>query len=230
MSSESLLRSAKLRYTGGALDHEIGKTLFDFPSVQVERNPFPHFSVSDFCDPAFASRLLHWFESGADWKSRRMANFYVYSDINLRTADLPTNMEFLVDQEFLTHLRQEVGSLFGAKLDGFVDVTAHRLAAGDRIRTHSDWVTLRFTHRMLLQVNQGWKPGNGGVLGLLDRDPKSGSRPRVKSIVPHHRSGFAFEVSEKSFHKVSRVNDGERYTLIFSFYPPQPPRPASPSK
>lgn len=204
-----------------------GEMLFDFPSARVERDPFPHFSVADFCDPAFAARLLQWFEREAEWKSRRMANFYVYSDINLRTSDLPKEMEFLVEDEFLSHLRREVGRSFGAKLEGYVDVTAHRLAAGDRIRAHSDWVTLRFTHRMLVQVNRGWKPGNGGVLGLLDRDPKTEGRPRVKSIEPHHRSGFAFEVSEKSFHRVSRVTEGERYTLIFSFYPPRGARQVS---
>ena len=198
--------------------------LFAFPSVCVEEYPFRHFSIPDFCDENFASRLLHWFESGADWKSRRMANFYVYSDINLRTADLPDDLSFLVDDAYLSTLRRCVGQCFHTELKGYVDVTAHRLAAGDLIRAHSDWVTLRFTHRMLLQVNRGWKKGNGGVLGLLDRDPKTNGRPRVKSIVPHHRSGFAFEVSQKSFHRVTRVNEGERYTLIFSFYPPQAAR------
>jgi Rps23 Pro-64 3,4-dihydroxylase Tpa1-like proline 4-hydroxylase len=197
---------------------------FDFPSAQLQRDPFMHFSVPDFCADSLATRLLEWFESGAEWKHREMANFYVYSDINLRTADLPENMAFLVEDSFLDHLRQEVGKIFGVKLEGYVNVTAHRLGVGDRIRAHSDWATLRFTHRMLVQVNRGWKPGNGGVLGLLDRDPKSDGRPRVKSIVPLHRSGFAFEVSETSFHRVTRVTEGERYTLIFSFYPPQPPR------
>jgi Rps23 Pro-64 3,4-dihydroxylase Tpa1-like proline 4-hydroxylase len=197
---------------------------FDFPSIQLQHVPFTHFSVPNFCDDALASRLLNWFESGAEWKYRKMTNFYVYSDINLRTADLPDDMTFLVDDAFLGDLRHEVGKSFDAKLEGYVNVTAHRLAAGDRIRTHSDWAELRFTHRLLVQVNRGWKRGNGGVLGLLDRDPESSGRPRIKTIVPLHRSGFAFEVSEKSFHRVSRVTEGERYTLIFSFYPPQPAR------
>jgi Rps23 Pro-64 3,4-dihydroxylase Tpa1-like proline 4-hydroxylase len=196
---------------------------FDFPSVQLQHAPFAHFSVPNFCEDAFAARLLQWFESEAEWKHRKMTNFYVYSDINLRTADLPDDMTFLVADTFLDHLRQEVGKSFSAKLEGYVNVTAHRLAAGDRIRAHSDWAELRFTHRILVQVNRGWKRGNGGVLGLLDRDPKTGGRPRIKPIVPLHRSGFGFEVSEKSFHRVSRVAKGERYTLIFSFYPPQPP-------
>jgi hypothetical protein len=197
---------------------------FDFRSVQLQQAPFPHFSVPDFCDDEFAAEMLLWFETGADWKRRNMAGFYVYSDINLRTSDLPDGMAFLVDDAFSEHLRQEVGKSFGAELEGYVNVTAHRLAAGDRIRAHSDWASLRFTHRMLVQVNRGWNPGNGGVLGLLDRDPKTSGRARAKSIMPFHRSGFGFEVSEQSFHRVTRVAQGERYTLIFSFYPPQPPR------
>lgn len=197
---------------------------FDFPSVQLQQTPFAHFFVPNFCDDSLACRLLDWFESGADWKSRKMEKFYRYSDINLRTSDLPEDMAFLTDDSFVDYLRYEVGKSFGIMLEGYVDITAHRLAAGDRIRTHSDWVALRFTHRMLIQVNRGWRPGQGGVLGLLDRDPKSGGRPRVKSIEPAHRSGFAFEVSETSFHRVTRVVKGERYTLIFSFYPPRSSR------
>ena len=214
-----------LRYTTTALSRALsitGNTLFDFPSVRVEHTPFSHFSVTNFCNSTFATRLLKWFESEADWKPRRMENFYVYSDINLRTSELPRALAFLIDEVFLAQLRHEVGKSFSTKLEGFVDVTAHRLGEGDRIRAHSDFVTLRFTHRLLLQVNRGWKPGNGGVLNLLDRDPHTDSRPRIRAIVPQHRSGFAFEVSEKSFHKVTRVREGERYTLLFSFYPPQP--------
>ena len=200
----------------------MGKTPFDFSSVRLQNIPFSHFSAPDFCSNPFASRLLKWFESGADWKFRRMENFYVYSDINLRTSDLPAALAFLVEESFLTQLRQEVGKLFGVNLKGYVDVTAHRLGPGDRIRAHSDYTTLRFTHRMLVHVNRGWEPGSGGVLCLLDRDPKTGGRPRIKPIAPHHRGGFAFEISEKSFHKVTRVTEGERYSLLFSFYPPQP--------
>jgi Rps23 Pro-64 3,4-dihydroxylase Tpa1-like proline 4-hydroxylase len=193
-----------------------------FSEIRFCPHPFRHFTAENFADAGFSTRLLRWFEKKADWKARKIENFYRYSDINLRTSDLVPELSFLVQEDFLRQLQHQVGEAFGVAIKGYVDVTGHRLAAGDRIRVHSDFVTLRFTHRLLVQVNHGWAPGNGGVLGLLDRDPESAGPPKVKRIVPLHRSGFAFEVSKKSFHKVSRVIRGERYTLIFSFYPPQP--------
>ena len=198
--------------------------LLNFSKIRFCPKPFRHFTAECFADAGFSARLLRWFEQKADWKARKIQNFYRYSDINLRTSDLDSELSFLIEEGFLTQLQQKVGDVFGVPIKGYVDVTGHRLAAGDRIRIHSDFVTLRFTHRLLVQVNRGWEPKNGGVLGLLDRDPEMSGRPRVKRIVPQHRSGFAFEVSKKSFHKVSRVTSGERYTLIFSFYPPQSAR------
>jgi 2-oxoglutarate-Fe(II)-dependent oxygenase superfamily protein len=199
--------------------------LLDFSQVRLCTRPFRHFTAENFAGAAFSNCLLRWFEKKADWKARKIENFYRYSDINLRTSDLAPQLAFLVQDDFLRQLQQDVGHAFGVALSGYVDVTGHRLASGDRIRVHSDFVTLRFTHRLLVQVNHGWVPGNGGVLGLLDRDPEADGHPRSKRIAPLHRSGFAFEVSRRSFHKVSRVTRGERYTLIFSFYPPQPGKP-----
>jgi hypothetical protein len=37
-------------------------------------------------------------------------------------------------------------------------------------------------------------------------------------ISPTSRSGFGFEISNSSYHAVSQVYQGDRYTLVFSFY------------
>ena len=34
---------------------------------------------------------------------------------------------------------------------------------------------------------------------------------------PTHRSAFGFEISERSFHAVSTIRDGERFTLVYTF-------------
>jgi hypothetical protein len=37
-------------------------------------------------------------------------------------------------------------------------------------------------------------------------------------ILPTSRSAFGFEISTASYHAISQVHQGDRYTLVFSFY------------
>jgi hypothetical protein len=70
------------------------------------------------------------------------------------------------------------------------------------------------SHRLLIQINEGWEASQGGLLMLLgSAEPES-----VQSVLlPVHGSGFAFEISPKSFHAVSSIITGERYTLVYTF-------------
>jgi hypothetical protein len=54
-------------------------------------------------------------------------------------------------------------------------------------------------------------------MGISRLNEKESSR---NFVPPVHRSGFAFEISERSFHSVTPVLHGERYTLSYTFYPP----------
>lgn len=36
-------------------------------------------------------------------------------------------------------------------------------------------------------------------------------------VMPTHGSGFAFEISPVSYHAVSSIRSGERYTLVYTF-------------
>ncbi|MNR42533.1 hypothetical protein D3C85_1610590 [compost metagenome] len=38
------------------------------------------------------------------------------------------------------------------------------------------------------------------------------------SILPLHNTAFAFEISPRSFHAVSTINSGERFTVVLSFF------------
>ncbi len=46
-----------------------------------------------------------------------------------------------------------------------------------------------------------------------DRNPESLAR----SVRPTHGSGFAFEISQASFHAVSSITEGERFTLVYTY-------------
>ena len=95
-----------------------------------------------------------------------------------------------------------------------VDVNAHRLTPGQVIRVHNDYIAGAETHRLLIQLNAGWATAQGGLLMLFEEEDVASVR---NVILPVHGSGFAFEISPRSFHAVSEIRNGERYTLVYTF-------------
>ena len=97
-----------------------------------------------------------------------------------------------------------------------VEVTAHKLVPDQTIRVHNDYIVGGESHRLLLQLNRGWEPSNGGYLMFF-----GGPEPETVSevIEPINGSVQAFSISPRSYHAVSTVHRGERFTVVYSFYP-----------
>lgn len=182
--------------------------------------PFPHLEFHNFHDLQVADSLLSWLESEAAWQPRKLDGFGGYADIALSVGDLPPAQSFLLLPEYLSSLRSQMARHFEIERDGYVRVTAHRILPGGSLQPHCDSSHIRFTHRLLVQLNRGWTLDAGGLLCLHDGAPSTRPDGKVKSILPTHNSAFAFEISDRSFHSVSRVLSGERYTLSYTFYPP----------
>jgi hypothetical protein len=191
---------------------------FRFENAEVIHSPFLHFVAPDFLDEEVAQSLLEWFEHDAVWVEKNVANFYESHDLSLRASTLPTTLQFLIDEDFLTTVREHVTRKLNAKLGTKTDVTAHRLQPGDRIAIHSDFGELKQTHRLLIQVNRGWSLENGGMLMFMANEHPDGPSENDCYYIPEHRAAFCFEVSPKSLHAVSRVLKDYRYTLCLSFY------------
>jgi Rps23 Pro-64 3,4-dihydroxylase Tpa1-like proline 4-hydroxylase len=112
-------------------------------------------------------------------------------------------------------LREELEKSFSTKLAQRVDLTAHKLIPGQRIRIHNDYIPGEESHRILIQLNRGWNEENGGILMFFASDNASDVQD---AFLPTHNTSVAFEISPRSFHAVSAINSGERYTLVISFY------------
>lgn len=194
---------------------------FRFDSAAVSLRPYPHFEAANFLDPSDAEFLLEWFERKAPWQPRRLQGYEGYADIPLQLLDLPARLKPLLASELLSNLRGSMARCFAIEPEGYVKVTAHRLLKGSSLRPHTDLAPLPFTHRLIIHLNRGWSAENGGLLLLFDGDPAGHARTAEKTLVPVHRSAFAFQVSRRSFHAVTPVVAGERYTLSYTFYPPQ---------
>jgi Rps23 Pro-64 3,4-dihydroxylase Tpa1-like proline 4-hydroxylase len=156
---------------------------------------------------------LGWMETDALW-SLRIANFYEQWEMHLDDTTLPSRLLPLLHRSTVCCLvRTMFGPFTDAKLD-LIDLTAHKLLSGQTIRIHNDYLEGEESHRLLLQLNRGWTDNQGGLLMLFG----SSHVDDVQRVIrPLHASATAFAISPNSFHAVSTVQSGERYTLVYSF-------------
>lgn len=186
----------------------------DLSAAVLRSHPFPCFTVAEAISGELEEALLAWFELEAPWRLAVM-DFYEQYEFDFRDVDLPAKLKPLFSDGTISELRRNVGVLLGASLKPEVDITAHRLNRSQKIRIHNDARPDGETHRFLVQLNRSWNEANGGLL-MLFRGPEVESLDHL--ISPMSRSAFGFEISNASYHAVSQVHDGDRYTLVFSFY------------
>jgi hypothetical protein len=176
--------------------------------------PFQHFLVPGVLSEKVSLAALEWLERDAPWKLVH-ADFYDQYEFDLIDARLPDGLHFLNQPWFADQLRADVEGLFSVKLDSRIDVTAHKLITGQRIRIHNDYIPGGETHRLLIQLNRGWRNEDGGLL-LFFKSPNPEDVHRV--ICPVHNNAIGFAISRSSHHAVSTIHAGERFTLVYSFY------------
>jgi hypothetical protein len=158
--------------------------------------------------------LLNWFETDAPWRLAT-TDFYEQYEFSFDDAIIPPPLHSMFSDAGISDLRDKVGRLFGACLSPTVEITAHQLKSSQTIRIHNDFRPAGETHRFLIQINRGWRDEHGGLL-MLFRGP---SVETVEHIIPPtSRSAFGFCISRGSYHAVSKVHGGNRYTIVFSFY------------
>jgi hypothetical protein len=189
-----------------------------FDEIELVTTPFPHFAQPDFLGEEIGLELLQWCECCAPWKDNTIPGFYEVSDCNLRHVAVPPLIADLVNEPFLFELRMLIASLFGARIGEQVDVTVHRMLSGQRIGIHTDYGDQARSHRLVIQLNRGWSLSDGGLLMFLNSADANPCSDSYVCYRPVHRSAAAFEISPRSHHAVTRVNNGCRYTLTYSFH------------
>ena len=188
--------------------------LLRLESLEAFTEPFPYFTATEGLGKVIGSAFLVWLETEAPWKLVE-TDFYEQYEFSLVGIPLPPALRYLTRRPFLDDLRAQVERIFGVRLSERTDCTAHRLVQGQRIRIHNDCIPEGETHRVLLQLNRGWHSGQGGYFMLFNSSDVSDVH---RVFLPVSNSIVGFAISEKSNHAVSTVYDGERFTLVFSFY------------
>ncbi len=186
----------------------------DFTGIEFQNEPFDYFLLPKAFDDDESLFVLNWLETDAPWNLVE-ADFYTQYEFNVEDVKLPEGIAFLYERYFLDYLIEQFENLFSVRLKTKADLTAHKLVNGHTIRLHNDFIPGRETHRLLIQLNRNWQDENGGFLLFFN---SSAPEDIHRVIHPVHNSSVGFAISQKSNHAVSTVYNGERYTLVYSFY------------
>jgi Rps23 Pro-64 3,4-dihydroxylase Tpa1-like proline 4-hydroxylase len=183
-------------------------------AVRTFSEPFPYLVSLEALKPEVSLTVLTWFEIQAPWELVE-TDFYEQFECSLWDVQLPANLVFLRASSFISAVKKRMAERFDASLSDHVDITAHKLVPGQRIRLHNDFIPGAETHRLLIQFNRGWHDENGGLLIFFNSaDPAD----MHKIFQPVHNSAVGFAISATSYHAVSKLHGGERFTLVYSFY------------
>ncbi len=190
------------------------RPVVDLSSARLETDPFPFAVVPDALCGDVEQAALSWFDHAAPWHLTE-ESFYSQHEFDMRDVELPSDIARLAAGATLAALRELISELFHRRLRTTVDMTAHRLTAGQRIRIHDDYLEGGATHRLIVQLNRGWTAGDGGHLLLF-----GGREPEDVRVVlaPVSKQALIFEISRRSHHAVSEVARGERYSIVYSFH------------
>ncbi len=175
--------------------------------------PFPHFHSMHVLDSDVALQILTWLEMAKHWKLVA-TNFYEQFEFSLGDVEIPDHLSFLEDGSFASIVLKQMTGMFKVRLANKVEMVAHKLVSGQRIRIHNDSLEGGETHRLVIQFNSDWTSTHGGLFVIFaNAAPESVHR----IIMPLHNSAVGFEISNNSHHAISTVCGSARYSLVFSF-------------
>jgi hypothetical protein len=186
-----------------------------FGDVATSRTPFPYFVAQQVFERDVADALLSWLEEEAPWDLHE-GPFFEQFETNLKAAQLPPACSGISEAATLAALRHEVGAALGVKLSDRVTISAHKLVPGQGIGVHNDAPDEGHeTHRLVVAFGRSYDDRHGGHLIFLNS-----SRPDDLHRIfrPLHNTGVGFAMSDASYHAVTEVREGARYSVVFSFW------------
>ncbi|GAA0886413.1 hypothetical protein GCM10009120_50120 [Sphingobacterium siyangense subsp. cladoniae] len=188
-------------------------TVINLEEIEISNDPFHHFSRVNLFDNAFARKLLEWLASDLNWEYTE-TDFYTQYEFSLKDIIVPEDLISVNSNETIDYIRRIFSKVFNVVNLELVDVTIHMLLDGHKMGVHNDFIGGEESHRLVVQLNNGWNESKGGYLMLFNsRDPQDVS----KLVQPRHNTAIGFAISPNSYHAVSRVNNFERYTLVYTF-------------
>ncbi|MBK5966649.1 hypothetical protein CCR95_21870 [Thiocystis minor] len=167
-------------------------------------HPFPFFCVDAAFSEEQCAALEGLFLPTNDWQHRDGA-FYQCSLCDV-TEKIPAS--------FQTELLARMREITRLPLVNRILVTAQRMLPGHVIGRHSDRPFLGYEMvRLVVQLNQHWRPDHGGVLELFS----SPDGQAVFRVDPEYNTAVGFPLHAGSYHGVTEVTQ-PRQTVVFNFW------------
>lgn len=185
--------------------------------ITCSQSPYPHLIANECLNPSLAEALLEWFEKEAAWKLNKVNRFYEVHDLDLTATPFPEHLSVMRQPRLYNVVRRILERQMCVRLSRSVHVMVQKMTQGQYIKTHTDWSEGGPAHRFVVQLNRGWKRSQGGLLVMLPKLNAHASSRGSQTYVPVHCSGIGFEISERSYHAVTPVKSGERYSMVFSY-------------
>jgi hypothetical protein len=178
---------------------------------EVAATPFRYATLTECFMPQVGEYLLDWLERDAPWTAKR-TDFYEQYEFSCWDSASPA-ASYLTRNDVLDAVRIAMTRMFEREFESDVSIVCHKLVRGHRIGIHNDYLIGEESHRLTIQLNRGLTDADGGFLMLFS----SGNPADVCRVLrPRHLSALAFEISSDSFHAVSEMHGGARYTIIYS--------------
>ena len=186
----------------------------NFSWARSYEQPYRHVWIPRLFPSTSNDRIVDWLEQVLPWKFIEN-KLYRQFEFSLQDISPPADLEFLLADDTLAAMMKWLREEFDLPEIESTDVVAHWLERGHCIGIHNDYRKDGETLRLLLQFSRKL---TGGVT-MLFRNQSPDSVCRL--FQPIHGTGIALAISEISYHAVSKVQDGQRFTLVYSFRPYQ---------
>ena len=191
---------------------EVGDDVLSFENVVRRTDPYPHIVSPRFYTEQFADTLLGWLETESNWALNESMRYEQY-ELGFSGFTHCRDIQGLWDGGVLGRIRDGVTRAIGFPVSSRINISAHKMFPGQQTYIHTDKVPHE-THRIVVTLNRGRPADSGGNLVLL-----SGSKPADMAVVFKQISNSAvcFGLDSRSYHAVSRVKSGTRFTIIYTF-------------
>jgi len=206
-------RTTRIAHVTITTDLEVRDDVLSFAQAYPRTSPFPHFLCPQFYTPRFADKLLTWMESdAAGWYVKESINFEQYQ-LGFKDFTHCREIEGLWDPRVLARMRDVASRAFGFELGWRINISAHKLIPGQFGGIHTD-NTPGETHRLVVQLNRGRADDSGGNLVFLSGPSPHDLEVALKQV---SNSATGFLLGEGSYHAITRVKTGTRFTIIYTF-------------
>jgi hypothetical protein len=164
---------------------------------------------------AGAQSLLEWLEACDLWEVNDGA-FYSQESFVVKPDEIGNGLSWVFDPTALIALKERLETAFECRLGSRFRFVAQSLRPGQGIGIHNDSPRSGYeTLRLICYVGRGFDDRAGGHLLLL----RGGDAKDVEKVVrPLHGTYAAFPLSESSFHAVTDIVSGRRFSFLVSFW------------